>query len=1062
MKILANICIALTLVLTYSCVTNIFGDSTILVDSDDGHSKLKLSLSGLRTHIGESEDGTSYPLLWSEGDKISVNGVVSNALTADEAGGSNAVFTFDAEMLEAPYCVAYPAAEAGRVLFAANQNYVGDSSFERGVVTMCGYGENEKSIRLRHLTGILKIGVVGSATIKSAQISTIDRAPIAGAFNVDFESGRVEPSEAAEEIIVYSFGDGVVLNEDTPTYIHVAVPEGIYDELYVTLFDSKGGVMCTTVRANENKPLLAGKIRIFRKDNKEQNILYKANKEQFIIRDFASLIEFRNLVNLGNFTKDAILVKDVVVPANDATLGSISGDKYTGILNGNGYAIKGLEYPLFYRMSGSIKGLHLKDVKIGNKNHNTRAVGALVDTYTGTSITHCSVSGEITLTRDLVSENYIAGIVGSLDASRNCEISNCESDCRINIRIDDTSKSSSTFVAGVVAQSKGSSANVTISFKNNTNRSAITVEGSANKSNLYVGGIVANVGTSSSAVFDGCCSSGDIVVNLNIVQTVLAGGVIADYYRTSSESGCSLLATNCANSGTIYYSLAKESKVADTSITYYTVVGGCFGRLEDGTAGKIVVDNCDNCGNVEVKVEPSSTRILSRLDIGGIAGCVRGQAEVRNCENRASELTLVANKPNKNFTIGGLFGRLTSYADTTKPVSLRGCANHSDVTLKITEDTGIESYIGGAIGQMLSELNKSYKIELDDVDNYGSVTSVATNLVTNATTTSTYMAGIVGAFAGGTSFTGANNKAASSQCVIKGCDNAVIESAASRLYATGGKYRILYAAGVIGYANAPLTMEYCSNSMPYLYDARVTSNYNYYGGAIAKLNHNVADLTTKIENFANSGVATIVAKESLSDLIVSGVVGYLDDTNMMTLTAKNITNRATINTGGLDAGVPCVRVNVAGIVGKMGAYNKASYDFANVANAGDINVVNLYVSNSANAYIGGVAANLTKSLSGVKSLCNIKAYMFDSQSSMSTSAYDNVGAVTGSARTSDVKLINVLAGGTITVSAKRNTQGVVQDNVVMLDADNYFNYLYGVSVAASVASEDGCGYISSL
>ena len=114
--------------------------------------------------------------------------IASAALTAAQAGSAAATFSVEGA-LSTPYAIAYPAAPVGQVLFAENQTHVGNTSFGSGVSTMYAYGDSN-GVQLNHLTGVLKIGVVGSATITKAQISTIDRAPIAGAFDFDFEKGE--------------------------------------------------------------------------------------------------------------------------------------------------------------------------------------------------------------------------------------------------------------------------------------------------------------------------------------------------------------------------------------------------------------------------------------------------------------------------------------------------------------------------------------------------------------------------------------------------------------------------------------------------------------------------------------------------------------------------------------------------------------------------------------------------------------------------------------------------------------------------------------------------------
>lgn len=217
---------------------------------------ITLSLEQTRTQLGKKADGI-YPLYWSEGDKISVNGVESAAAVIDTENPSRATFTINGEVGESRH-IAYPAASANKVLFAENQHYTGNTTFGQGVSTMYGTGSE-----LHHLTGVLKFGIVGSATITKVRLSSADYTPIAGEFDIDFESGAITPSADAKSIINYSLGEGVKLDASTPTYIHIAVPASDYPLLNIRIYDNEGGVMAKLVRATEDRPLVAGNIREF-------------------------------------------------------------------------------------------------------------------------------------------------------------------------------------------------------------------------------------------------------------------------------------------------------------------------------------------------------------------------------------------------------------------------------------------------------------------------------------------------------------------------------------------------------------------------------------------------------------------------------------------------------------------------------------------------------------------------------------------------------------------------------------------------------------------------------
>ncbi|MBQ5691744.1 MAG: hypothetical protein IIV24_09645 [Alistipes sp.] len=115
MKKILSLLLVSGAILMASCTTDATND--IGVDAlGKNLTTITLSLEQSRTQLGEKA-GDIYPLLWSEGDQISINGVASTALSASEAGAASATFSVAGSPAK-PYCIAYPAAPAGQVLFA--------------------------------------------------------------------------------------------------------------------------------------------------------------------------------------------------------------------------------------------------------------------------------------------------------------------------------------------------------------------------------------------------------------------------------------------------------------------------------------------------------------------------------------------------------------------------------------------------------------------------------------------------------------------------------------------------------------------------------------------------------------------------------------------------------------------------------------------------------------------------------------------------------------------------------------------------------------------------------
>ena len=114
MKNLTKIFVTVAVLFTsLACTTDVTNDLGVAVGDQ---TTITLSLEESRTQLGEKV-GDLYPLYWSEGDKIAVNGVVSNEVPADAVGAAAATFTLNGT-LAYPYHVVYPAPAEGVVAVA--------------------------------------------------------------------------------------------------------------------------------------------------------------------------------------------------------------------------------------------------------------------------------------------------------------------------------------------------------------------------------------------------------------------------------------------------------------------------------------------------------------------------------------------------------------------------------------------------------------------------------------------------------------------------------------------------------------------------------------------------------------------------------------------------------------------------------------------------------------------------------------------------------------------------------------------------------------------------------
>ena len=642
MKNLTRIFLVVAALVAVSCTTDVTEDLGVAVD---GQTEFVLSLEESRTQLGEKA-GEVYPLYWSKGDKISVNGVESNEAAI---GGNGAVATFAVSgVLDTPYCIAYPAAKAGEVLFAEQQAYT-EGTFANGASTMYGYSENGGGVQLNHLTGVLKIGVVGEKSLSYAQISTVDRAPIAGAFALDFTTGEVSATAQSKEVISYSFGEGLALST-TPSYIHVAVPAGVYGELYVTLYDNEGGVMYATVKANDEKPLKAGAVREF-----TNAITYAPNAAVLVVKDKASLLAFA--AQAAELEKNVLFVADVDMTGEEWT--PIEG--YAKSVLGNGYSIKGLSAPLFGTTSASIKGLHLKDVVLASNNatHYGGLACKVVSTEATTpAIEHCSVSGTF-----VIENKEYTPVVGNSDKKY----------------ANDDAKAAEMAYGGLVGLSCGAT------ISNCVNNVAITVlqiakDGDTTDITPAIGGVTGNAFyamVGEAKVFtklEGCVNNGTILYKDNSCSTEkfeifpAVGGITGAVYHNTgltkgtNDTGVSVV--ECTNRGNITIQAVTGGQGQDTQGYPQSQIGGVIGR-----GAYVSISGCKNYGKITLD------GTFAQAHVGGVTG-TSYYSDVLDCHNYG-EIYMSETSTFHGLSIGGISALNYSTADYT--FRTEDCSNNAPI-----------------------------------------------------------------------------------------------------------------------------------------------------------------------------------------------------------------------------------------------------------------------------------------------------------------------------------------------------------------------------------------------
>ncbi|MBQ5647853.1 MAG: hypothetical protein IIV16_01870 [Alistipes sp.] len=613
----------------FSCVTDTTEDLGVNIKGGEKVTEVTLSMEAARTHLGEKDLEGKYPLYWSEGDAISVNGVASNEIIIGDKEDV-ALFKF-AEAVTTPLCVVYPAAAAQAaeeviegeetetpapvtvypVNFLATQPYT-VGTFAPQAAPMYGYTETAETIVMQHLTGVLRFAIAGNGEKVTNIAVRAQNGKIAGAFTIDCANGTLTAVEASNTVNV-TFAEPLVLGEEA-TPVYVTVPAGSYGTFVITITTEAHEKM--TLKFNSDvKPITAATVREFKP------FVYEANtndsEDVFIIDSEEALIEFAKIASVF-FPRTTAKVT--------ATL-DMSGYDWTPIENFGAFEfdggseeaceIQGLKAPLFGTTNANISNVALTNVNytVTDLAHS----GAIACKLMGGSLNNCSAAGKININNTTLAEadnNYNgvchAGLVGFASAAT---ITNSTNDIDITI----------------------------------TSLGAATLE-----SRSTVGGVIG--GVSEGCTIDGLTNSGDITyVGTTLAANCYISGVVGKSDNTNGQNDFKSI-NNCTNTGAI--STAKGSKS-----TASVLLAGITGQLhitEDTVCEKLI-----NTGHITHNGEANN------MAASGILSYT-AKASFKDCSNSGNVTVVNGAKSNTGIYLSGLcagndasvFGQITGFTNT--------------------------------------------------------------------------------------------------------------------------------------------------------------------------------------------------------------------------------------------------------------------------------------------------------------------------------------------------------------------------------------------------------------
>lgn len=681
-------------ILAAFCLMGAIACSDELEYQNDGRTVLTLELPGTtKTVLGDAQDRVR-PVLWCKGDKISVNGVVSDPLDV-EGNALKADFVLS-EQVSAPYEIIYPAGmvkDAATVTMPAGQKYAEGDNIVSGSMPMAGYSTTE-SVMMKQVCGILgirlKMGTEANL-IRYIEVKALGGEPVCGDFALDFQNSTLSSEAKGADVIRMEVQK--TLPAGSANTFNVILPAGVYSAGFqVKVVDENGQAMVRSIKGS--RELEAGKLMLM----PELEFVPNSEDKGVEIATPAEWNSFATAYNAGEYpdSQIATITADLdfsLVGADEfVTLGLRDGAKqspagkakyFAGTLNGNGKRIMNLKTDVpFIQAIGT--GALVKDVIVDASCefgvwYGTKSIefGPLVGYCSDGKITNCSSSATVTLSQcNSLANNKDLCIGGLVGRNRAAEILGCTSSTSIvadATYVVDAASKPNLYIGGFT----GYCSNPNGVLEKCTNTGNISVASTA--PNIYVGGICAQT---SAGTIKGCNNSGAITVSTGRTsgdpcKFIYLGGLFSVVDASGDEQYLKVI--ECSNAGDI----------TSNSNVKQLIAGGIAAQL---STNKAEFTNTTNAGNI------TTTAALRNLFCGGLFGCISATQTLNLSGEPFTGTINIGTTESNNYTrlyCGGLIGQ------TTKNITIGGdvtCKSNITYDISAAANIAAESFFGGIIG----------------------------------------------------------------------------------------------------------------------------------------------------------------------------------------------------------------------------------------------------------------------------------------------------------------------------------------------------------------------------
>ena len=621
-------------------------------------------------------------VLWSAGDQINVNGVVSKAVTT---AGATASFQFDAA-LTAPYKAVYPASglKGATTLTLPAELAASDGTFAEGAAPMLAIQDSGTELHFFHVVSYIRVPVKSSAAIESITFSGNAGEQVCGDFEIEWNSGQLMKTDATEA----NQSVKVLVGKSAATVV-IPVPSGNYERGYkLTAIDANGKEMTyikpSYVFLNDGQINTLPEV-VFEPVPDSEGSGTEA--DPYLIRFPSDLQGMSTKVVKGQMTyfkmMDNIDMSSITewTPVNVDFANELGAEGF--MFDGNHKVISNWhyvnttsKYPGFVAvLHGEVKDVVFADCVVEN------SVGSPCGLVCGwNGVSNASLHGHIenvhAVRCQVISTHQTSNVGGIAGSTNNAEFINCSFNGVIERRANPESKAAYRYLGGLIGQApnagddlvKVENCSVSGSIVSGNGRAIAGLIGGINAKAIVhiknchvemdiqskhdvVGGLVGYWG---SGTLEDCSYKGTIDCELG--STAYIGGIVA-------HTNLGIEMTRCHSEGTINSpgqlvgGLLGQSNAVDDPLSGPAVIRECWstmtlngkGSIIGGLVGRsstlfpLVIENSWYSG----KITATGANVQN---VGGIVGDPPKKTTITNCWSDA--------EINAGFGLGGICGRL--------------------------------------------------------------------------------------------------------------------------------------------------------------------------------------------------------------------------------------------------------------------------------------------------------------------------------------------------------------------------------------------------------------------